>query len=101
MGVGFVALLTGKTGDIITIAVFGALTLYIVSMLAFLKLRKTEPDLARPFRAPLYPYFPLTALGIATISIIALTIYNPLLAGVYLGLVLGLYAIFHFVKAKK
>ena len=35
MVVGIVALFTGKTGEIITLAVFGALTLYIISLIAF------------------------------------------------------------------
>ncbi|MGZ8538303.1 MAG: ethanolamine permease, partial [Flavisolibacter sp.] len=50
MFIGIIALLTGKTGEIIIIAVFGALTLYIFSMISLLKLRKKEPDLERPFK---------------------------------------------------
>ena len=46
---GMIILCTGKTAEIIIISVFGALTLYIVSMLALLKLRHTEPNLKRPF----------------------------------------------------
>lgn len=40
MAIGIIALLTGKTSEIITISVFGALTLYMVSMIALLHLRK-------------------------------------------------------------
>lgn len=40
MGVGIIALLTGKTGDIIIMACFGALSLYIISMITVLVLRK-------------------------------------------------------------
>ena len=83
MAIGIVALLTGKTSEIITIAVFGALSLYIISMIALLKLRKKEPDLPRPFRVPWYPIFPITALVIAVISLVALTVYNAGLAMVY------------------
>ncbi len=83
MFIGVVALLTGKTSEIITISVFGALTLYIVSMIAFLRLRKKEPQLHRPFKVPLYPFFPLTALLIALVSFIAMTIYNLKLALIF------------------
>jgi ethanolamine permease len=38
MTIGIAALLTGKTSEIITIAVFGALTLYIISMVAVIRL---------------------------------------------------------------
>lgn len=94
MGIGIVALLTGKTSQIITISVFGALTLYIVSMIALLKLRKTEPDLPRPFKVPLFPMFPYTALFIALGSFVAMSIYNLKLAGIYLLLVVSCYGIF-------
>ncbi|WP_416864995.1 MAG: ethanolamine permease [Imperialibacter sp.] len=91
MGIGILALLTGKTGEIITIACFGALTLYILSMITFFVLRKNEPDLKRPFRVPLYPLFPATALVIATIAFVAITWYNPMLALVYFGLLIIAY----------
>jgi len=77
MGIGILALLTGKTGDIITMAVFGALSLYVISMLSLLQLRRKEPNLTRPFRVPWYPLFPLLALGISLVALVAMTIYNP------------------------
>ncbi|MCB0531036.1 MAG: ethanolamine permease [Lewinellaceae bacterium] len=86
MGIGIVALFTGKTGEIITIACFGALTLYIVSMVALIKLRRQEPELERPFRVPLYPLTPVVALVIAVVAFVAITIDNLLLAGIYFGL---------------
>jgi len=86
MFIGIIALFSGKTGDIITIACFGALTLYIVSMVALLQLRKKEPDLERPFKVPFYPITPIVALVIASVAFIAITYYNPVLAVVYVGL---------------
>lgn len=81
--VGIMALYTGKTGEIITIACFGALTLYIFSMTALITLRKKEPQLERPFKVPFYPLFPLIALIIATFSLVVLAIYNKELALIY------------------
>ena len=89
MILGIAALLTGKTGEIITISVFGALTLYLISMISLLKLRKKEPELHRPFRVPLYPIFPAVALIIAALSLAAMTFYNVQLALIYF-LILGL-----------
>lgn len=86
--IGIVALFSGKTGEIITIACFGALTLYIISMVALLQLRKNEPELERPFKVPFYPFTPIIALVIASVALIAITIYNPILALVYLALLL-------------
>ena len=98
MVIGIIALLTGKTSEIITISVFGALTLYIISMIALLRLRKKEPQLERPFKVPMYPFFPMIALIIAMVSFVAMTIYNLKLALIYF-LLLGIcYAAFKFLK---
>lgn len=97
MGVGIIALLTGKTAAIITISVFGALTLYIISMIALLRLRVKEPHLERPFRVPLYPIFPITALVLAIICFIAMTIYNFKLAVIFImimSICFGIFKIF-------
>jgi ethanolamine permease len=88
MIIGIIALLTGKTAEIITISVFGALSLYIISMISVIKLRKSEPALERPFKVPFYPIFPLVALTIAILSFIAMTIFNPGLAGIYILILL-------------
>ncbi len=100
MMIGIIALLTGKTSEIITISVFGALTLYILSMISMLRLRKKEPDLDRPFRVPFYPVFPITALVISTVSIIAMAVYNVNLALFYILLLLISYAFFKLIKKK-
>ena len=98
MLLGIVALLSGKTAEIITIAVFGALTLYIIAMFAVLRLRQAEPDLVRPFRVPLYPIFPLIALSIALLSLVAMCYYNGLLAMIYFGVLLLSWAIFKMTR---
>lgn len=101
MGIGIIALLTGKTGDIITIACFGALSLYIISMISLLVLRKTEPELERPFKVPMYPYFPLIALTIATFSLVAMTFYNFKIAIIYFAILGISYLWFHFFVEKR
>jgi ethanolamine permease len=100
MIIGIVALLTGKTAEIITLSVFGALTLYIISMIALLRLRKKEPDLVRPFKVPCYPFFPLTALIIAVVSFIAMTIFNPTLAAIYFLLMVLCYLGFRLFSSR-
>jgi ethanolamine permease len=98
MVIGMIALISGKTSEIITISVFGALTLYILSMISMLMLRKKEPLLERPFRVPFYPLFPMTALVIACISFIAMTIYNFKLALFYILLMVLSYGFFKLLK---
>jgi ethanolamine permease len=99
--IGIVALFTGKTGEIITIACFGALTLYIVSMWSFFVLRKKEPNLERPFKVPLFPVFPLLALVISSVSIVAMSYYNQQLALIFFGIVGISYLYFYFFLRRK
>jgi len=94
MVIGLVVLITGKTGDIILISVFGALTLYILASAAVIRLRRTEPDLPRPYRAPLYPITPLLALGISVVCVISMVWTHPYLALLYLGLLGGSWLLF-------
>ena len=86
MVIGIIALFTGKTGDIITIACFGALSLYIISMVSMLALRRKEPDLERPFKVPFYPFSPIIALIIASVAFVAMTVYNPMVAMIYFAI---------------
>jgi ethanolamine permease len=101
MAIGFVALLTNKTAEIITISVFGAITLYIISMIALIQLRRKEPSLARPFKVPFYPAFPIVALIIASISFVALTIYNLKLSLIYLLIMGGCFIVFKLLKTNQ
>ena len=98
MAIGIIALLTGETAAIITISVFGALTLYIISMISLIKLRRSEPALARPFKVPFYPLFPVTALCIASVSFVAMTIYNTDLAFVYVLIMIVCFGMFKLFK---
>lgn len=88
MFIGIIALFTGKTAEIITLACFGALNLYIISCISILVLRKSEPELERPFKVPLYPLTPIIALIIASIAFVAMTIFNPKLAMIYFTILL-------------
>ena len=96
LAVGFVALFSGKTAEIITLSVFGALVLYIVSMCALLKLRKSEPELERPYLAPGFPFVPYLALALAFGAFIAVFYYNPTIGLIFSSIVALAYAYFSF-----
>ncbi len=83
MCIGIIALFSGKTGEIITIATFGALSLYILASISYFVLKRKMPEMERPFKAPFYPVAPTLALTIATISLLAMTYYNLHLALIY------------------
>ena len=99
--VGIAALLTGKTAEIITIAVFGALTLYIMAMITMIRLRKQEPELERPFKAPFFPIAPWLALLIAAISFVAMAIQDLRLASIFLAILAGSWLLFRAFPSKK
>ena len=48
-------------------------------------LRKTEPNMERPFTAPFYPVFPAIALIITFICLLAFVYYNMVLSLVFLA----------------
>jgi ethanolamine permease len=100
MGIGILALLTNKTGEIITIAVFGALSLYVVSMISLIVLRIKEAELPRPYKAPFYPYSPIIALVISLVSLVSITYFSGKIALIYLGFLLVSYLCFKLFYKK-
>jgi ethanolamine permease len=64
-------------------SVFGAIVMYIISMLSLFKLRRTAPNMERPFRAPLFPLFPAFALIAALICLATMVYFNFLVAVVF------------------
>ncbi|MDO8698382.1 MAG: amino acid permease, partial [Pseudomonas sp.] len=73
------------TAAMITMAVFGAIVMYIMSMLSLFKLRHSEPLLERSFRAPGYPIVPGIALVLAVVCLVAMAWFNAMIGMVFLG----------------
>lgn len=87
------------TANLITMAVFGAIVMYIVSMLSLFALRIKEPNLDRPFMAIAYPAFPMIALGLAIICLFTMIYFNPQLA--LLFAVLMALAFLYFIMTQR
>jgi len=63
-------------------------------MASLFKLRRSEPALERPYRAPAYPWFPALALGAAVVCLLTMIHYNRLIAALFIVLgVLGWLAV--------
>ena len=73
------------TAAMITMSVFGAIVMYIMSMLSLFKLRKSEPNLERTFRAPGYPIVPGIALVLAVVCLVAMAWFNAIIGLIFLG----------------
>ncbi len=74
------------TASLVIISAFGALATYSVSMASLFRLRRREPALARPYRAPFYPAAPALALVLATGAFATMAWSNPLLCGCFVAI---------------
>ncbi|WP_460532949.1 ethanolamine permease [Chitinimonas naiadis] len=89
------------TANIVTLSVLGAIVMYIVSMASLFKLRRSQPQLERTFRAPGYPYVPAFALFAACICLAALVFYNQLLSLIFLGFLAVAFAYFYLTSGQR
>ncbi|MBC8055731.1 MAG: ethanolamine permease [Rhizobiales bacterium] len=89
------------TANIVTMAVFGAIVMYVISMAALFRLRRTEPKLHRPYIAPFYPVFPAIALALGLVCLAAMVWFNQLLALLFLALFAASYAYFRLTAASR
>ena len=92
--IGCLALSLGTTDQVIILAALGAVVMYIISMAALFVLRQKEPFLDRPFVVPAYPYFPIIALVLSVVCLIAIVWYNLLLSLWFFGGLILLIALF-------
>ncbi|MEA9389070.1 ethanolamine permease [Acerihabitans sp. TG2] len=86
------------TANIVTMSVFGAIVMYIISMASLFRLRRLEPELSRPFRAPFYPFAPALALVLAVVCLVAMIYYNQLLFMIFAAMMLLGYAYFRLTR---
>lgn len=77
-----------------------AQAMYIVVILAALALRRSEPDMLRPFRAPWAPWSFLVALAINAGLLAVFIVQDPFYAMVGFALVAGLWALYALFAGK-
>ncbi len=100
-GVGLLSLLTGTTGQVITLSAIGAVAMYIISMISLFVLRAKEPRADRPFVTPFYPWFPGIALALSVFSFFAIAWFNPVETGIFTGLLVLSLAGYRFFSMSK
>ncbi len=89
------------TAAMITMSVFGALVMYVMSMLSLFRLRKIAPTMERSFKAPLYPFAPALALGLALLCLAAMVYYNFLIACLFTGFLALGFLYFQFTSHQR
>ena len=82
-------------------SVFGAIVLYIISMASLFKLRRSEPQLERPFSAPVFPLFPAFALGAAVVCLLTMIYFNALMAGLFVAFMAIGYVYFRTTSGRR
>jgi len=73
--------LSGKYGDLLDMVAFIAVIFYALTIAGIFILRKTKPDIERPYKAFGYPFLPLVYIVLATAFCIALIIQKPTYVG--------------------
>lgn len=74
------------TGQLITMSAMGAIIMYMISMVSLFRLRKTEPNMERSYKAPFYPVLPGIALVLSVVALIAMIWFNLVLAAILAGM---------------
>ncbi|MFD1001138.1 APC family permease [Ohtaekwangia kribbensis] len=83
--------LTGKYNDLLALVIFGVLIFYVFTIIGIYVLRKTRPDIPRPYKAFGYPVLPAIYIVVASALAILLLIFEtrytlPGLAIILLGI---------------
>lgn len=92
--------LSGQFDFLTNIAVTSIWIFYIMTFITVIKLRKTEPDMERPYRVPLYPVVPIIAIGGGLFVVINQIVTNPVQAFIGIGVTLLGLPIYYYQKNK-
>lgn len=69
--------LSGKYGDLLDFIIFTVLLFYILTIAGIFRLRKTQPDLPRPYKAFGYPVVPVIYIVLASTICLVLLRFKP------------------------
>lgn len=68
---------SGTYGQLLNYIMFATLLFYILTIAGLFRLRKTQPDLPRPYKAVGYPVLPALYIVLAALVCIDMLIYQP------------------------
>lgn len=93
--------LSGKYGQLLDYVIFVVLIFYILTIIGIFRLRRTRPELPRPYKAFGYPVLPLLYVVSAAIICLALLVYKPMYTWPGLGIVLLGIPVYYLVWRNK
>ncbi len=90
--------ISGKYNDLLTYVIFVVLIFYALTIAGIFRLRKSRPDVPRPYKAFGYPWIPGIYIVLATVICVSLFIYKP--ANTWPGLIIVLLGIplYYFLR---
>jgi APA family basic amino acid/polyamine antiporter len=74
---GSLLVLSGTYSDLLDYVIFAVLLFYILTIAGVFVLRRTQPDLERPYRAFGYPVLPAIYIAVAGLIEVLLLLYKP------------------------
>lgn len=90
--------LSGKYGDLLDYIMFAVMLFYILTIIGLFRLRKTKPDVPRPYKAFGYPVVPAIYIILATYFCLNLLYAKPLYSYPGLFIVLLGIPVYYFWK---
>jgi APA family basic amino acid/polyamine antiporter len=93
--------LSGRYGDLLDYVVFAVLIFYILTIIGIFRLRITQPNLDRPYKAFGYPWLPAIYIALASIMGVCLIIWKPNYTLPGLGIVLLGIPVYFFTQKSK
>ncbi len=93
--------MSGRYGDLLDMISFVVVLFYALTILGIFKLRKTRPDIERPYKAFGYPILPAVYIVMAIAFCVLLIWYKPVYAGWGLAIVLAGIPIYYLAVANK
>jgi APA family basic amino acid/polyamine antiporter len=92
--------LSGRYGDLLDYVILATLIFYVLAIAGLFRLRQTQPDIERPYRAFGYPWLPALYIVFASAIGVSLLIWKP--AYTWPGLVIVLLGVpvFYLLRGK-
>lgn len=93
--------LSGRYGDLLDYVIFATLIFYVLTIAGLFRLRRTRPDIERPYRAFGYPLLPALYIALATGVGLGLLVWKPAYTWPGLAIVLLGVPIFYAVTRRR
>jgi APA family basic amino acid/polyamine antiporter len=93
--------LTGKYNDLLALVIFGVLIFYVLTIIGIYILRKTKPEIHRPYKALGYPVLPAIYIIVASGLAVLLLIFETRYTFPGLAIILAGIPVYYFILKRK